>query len=259
MHEPNVQELLRRLPDDALVLDVGGWACPFNRAQWVLDSEPHETRGFYRTFGGKPSQGGDKEWFTAKTWVRRDICDKVPFPFADKQFDFVICSHTLEDLRDPIWVCSELARVGKRGYIEVPSRLYESSRGVERKELAGLSHHRWLVDIVDQKIRFLQKFHTIHSHWRFSFPPEYLRTLPPEKAVQWLWWEGGFAYEEQFLHGMEAMEAELTRFVQETRPYPAWQIVADQRWRTLRDLGTRAIRKLARVAKRAENPSGAAV
>ncbi len=90
MYEPNVQELLRRLKPADLVLDVGGWACPFNRAQWVLDAQPYETRGFYATFGGAASQGGEKEWFSKATWVVRDICDKAPNPFLlalDEKFE----------------------------------------------------------------------------------------------------------------------------------------------------------------------------
>ena len=51
MLEPNVQKLLSELQPTDQVLDVGGWACPFNRAQWILDAQPFETRGFYRTFG----------------------------------------------------------------------------------------------------------------------------------------------------------------------------------------------------------------
>ncbi len=31
--------------DDARVLDVGGWAAPVNRADWVIDLMPYETRG----------------------------------------------------------------------------------------------------------------------------------------------------------------------------------------------------------------------
>ena len=126
--EPNVQKLLSELQPTDQVHDLGGWACPFNRAQWILDAQPFETRGFYRTFGGKPSQGGDKEWFTKDTWIQRDMCERAPWPFSDQQFDFVICSHTLEDIRDPLWVCTEMIRVGKRGYIEVPSRAWELSR-----------------------------------------------------------------------------------------------------------------------------------
>jgi hypothetical protein len=224
MLQRNVDELLARLSPGDLVLDVGGWACPFNRAQWVLDAEPYETRGYYRTFGGPASQGGEKERFRRDTWVRRDICDKAPWPFADKQFDFVVCSHTLEDLRDPLWVCAELIRVAKRGYVEVPSREWETCRGAEHPAIAGLSHHRWLIDIDGKRMRFLPKYHLIHSHWRFSFPPAHLKRLPPERTVQWLWWEGGFEFEEVSIHGVDNQRAALAEYVRRIRPYPAWRL-----------------------------------
>jgi hypothetical protein len=243
----NVDELLRRLSATDLVLDVGGWACPFNRAQWVLDAETYDTRGYYRTFGGAPSQGGDQEWFSRDTWVQRDICGREPWPFADKQFDFVICSHTLEDIRDPLWVCAELMRVGKRGYIEVPSREWETCRGVEHPRLAGLSHHRWLVQIAGNEIEFLQKYHLIHSHWRFSFPASHLRRLPPEKSVQWLWWEGGFAVAERTIHGLENQRAALQEYVQRVRPHPAWKLRVDD-WRQRGEsLVGRVVNRVSRV------------
>jgi hypothetical protein len=229
MFTANVERVLSSLRPTDIVLDVGGWACPFNRAQWILDSEPYETRGFYRTFGGPPSQGGEKEWFSAATWVRRDICGREPWPFADKQFDFVICSHTLEDLRDPLWVCSELLRVGRRGYIEVPSREWETCRGPERPNMAGLSHHRWLIEIDGHRITFLPKFHMIHTERRFSFPLSHLRRLPPERAVTWLWWDRPFEYHEVTLHGLAAIQTELADYVARVRPANAWALRFD-RW-----------------------------
>jgi ubiquinone/menaquinone biosynthesis C-methylase UbiE len=42
-------------------------------------------------------------------------------PFADNSFDFVCCSHVLEHVSDPERACSELMRVARRGYIEVPA------------------------------------------------------------------------------------------------------------------------------------------
>src|SRR4051812_15068559 len=129
----DIEKVLASIKPDDLVLDVGGWACPFNRANYVLDAEPYETRGFYEKNGLTKSQGGEKEYFTKETWIQRDICNKTPWPFADKQFDFCICSHILEDIRDPLYVSSELMRVSKRGYIEVPSRVLESCRGQEHK------------------------------------------------------------------------------------------------------------------------------
>lgn len=243
MFEPNAQKLLAELKPS----DVGGWACPFNRANWIMDAEPYETRGFYRVFGSAPSQGGEKEWFGPATWVRRDICSREPFPFADKSIDFAICSHTLEDIRDPLWVCSELMRVAKRGYIEVPSREWETCRGVERPNLAGLSHHRWLIEIAGNHVRFQMKYHMLHSHWSFSFPAAHARRLRPEQAVQWLWWDKTFECTETIINGLAEQERELTQFVQRVRPYPAWRITLDRRARGVRSLANRAIGKCIRL------------
>jgi hypothetical protein len=230
MLERHATALLERLAPDDLVLDVGGWACPFNRAQWVLDAQPYETRGFYRTFGGPASQGGEREWFTPETWVVRDICHHEPWPFADQQFDFAICSHTLEDIRDPLWVCHELNRVAKAGYLEVPSRLFESCLGVERPGQAGLAHHRWLIEIEGDHVRFLQKLHMIHADWRFHLPASFRSRLTAENSASWLFWQGSFQFSEVELHGLAAQEAELQRFAQAHLPRPAWLLEADA-WR----------------------------
>jgi hypothetical protein len=253
MLELNAQKLAGELDPADQVLDVGGWACPFNRAQWILDAQPFETRGFYRTFGGKPSQGGDQEWFTRDTWIQRDMCDRTPWPFSNRQFDFVICSHTLEDVRDPLWVCSEMIRVGKRGYIEVPSRAFESSLGMERPNQAGLSHHRWLIDIRGDEIAFLPKLHMIHSHWRFALPRSYGRSLSAESSVQWLWWKSEFTFHEVMHHGMEALEHELEEYVRRTYPYPEWRLTLSALWRRVSPLpGRAAARALKRIRRSPE-------
>lgn len=248
MYEENVQRILDRLRPTDVVLDIGSWARPFNRADHVLDQEPYETRGYY----GLPAQGGEHERFTRETWIQRDICSREPFPFGDKEIDFVICSHTLEDIRDPLWVCSEMARIAKAGYIEVPSRAAESSRGVETGQV-GWSHHRWLIDISDEgeaEIRFLMKYHRIHSHWRLSFPESFLRGLSERDQVQWLFWEGSFRFSETTIHGPENIEAELERFVRATHPYPETLLSADRAWRAARSLQRRAVGKLKRELAR---------
>ena len=107
MLEESRERILDLLGEDDLVLDVGAWAHPFARADWVLDLQPYETRGLY---GYDQGEKGN-ERFTEASWVVRDICDHEPWPFDDDQFDFIICSHTLEDIRDPVWVCQEIQRV----------------------------------------------------------------------------------------------------------------------------------------------------
>lgn len=244
MFEPNVSRILEQLTPSDIVLDIGGWACPFNRANYIIDAEPYETRGYYRTFGAAPFQAGPTEHFRNETWIRRDLCEHTPYPFADKSIDFVICSHTLEDLRDPLWVCSEMARIAKRGYIEVPSRPAESSRGWEHPRLAGLSHHRWLIDITGSHIRFLMKYHRIHSHWRLSLPASHLQSMLEEQKVQWLFWNDCFTWEEITVHSLDRIDAELDEYVRRTRPYPAWSLHADAAWRRVTGLGRRALTRL---------------
>jgi Methionine biosynthesis protein MetW len=245
MHPPNAERILALLKPTDLVLDIGGWACPFNRANYVMDAEPYETRGFYGTFGGVPSQGGNQEWFTRKTWIRRDICDKTPYPFADKGVDFVICSQTLEDLRDPLWVCQEIVRIGKRGYIEVPSREAESCRGHE-PGVVGLSHHRWLVDLDGSHLTFLMKFHGIHSHWSLSLPPHHLQALPEERKITALFWEGSFTASERTIHGTDGIYGELSGYIESIRPYPPLAVRSDL---IARRIARAVIRRLARAAQ----------
>jgi predicted SAM-dependent methyltransferase/glycosyltransferase involved in cell wall biosynthesis len=70
-------------------------------------------------------------------------------PFADKEFDFVYCSHVLEHSVDPQRACEELMRVAKRGYIETPSRakdLWLNS--------AIISNHKWNLRIENDVLVF---------------------------------------------------------------------------------------------------------
>ena len=103
----------------------------------------------------------------------------------------------------------------------------------ERPGQVGLSHHRWLIDIDGQHIRFLPKYHMIHADWRFHLPSNHLRRLSREACVQWLWWDGRFDFEEITIHGLQAMEAELQRFAQHQCPRPAWVYQFDRVMRNL--------------------------
>jgi hypothetical protein len=255
MLQKNSQAVMQRLRPSDIVLDIGGWAHPFNRANYVLDLAPYETRGFYnRTFAKNnpiPPIGGTVEIFTKETWIVRDICAKEPYPFRDKELDFVVCSHTLEDIRDPLWVCSEMIRIAKAGYIEVPSRLWETCRGLERG-IAGLSHHRWLIDIDTEanSIRFLQKFHRIHN-WRNSLPKALLRKLPEEQTTQWLYWSGSFEFREDQIYGEDEQLGEMERFVQRHRPYSKLLLKADTGLIRAAGLFRRAVDKGRRLVRAA--------
>lgn len=53
------------------------------------------------------------------------------FPFKDKQFDYVICSHVLEHVEDVPLFLSEVMRVAKKGYLEFPTIYYEYLYNIE--------------------------------------------------------------------------------------------------------------------------------
>lgn len=207
MLDASRRRILESLSDDDVVLDVGGGGQPFERADWVLDLLPYAERGLY---GPPPDPAGER--FTAETWVQRDICDREPWPFGDDRFDFAVCSHTLEDVRDPLWVCSELTRVAKAGYVEVPSRLEEQSYGFQGPWV-GWGHHRWLVDLEGAELSFVFKHHVVHARPSDHFPPGFRDRLTADERVLQLFWRGGFRCRERIFHDAPSLDAYLADFV----------------------------------------------
>lgn len=200
MLDANVPLVLERIGPDDRVLDVGGWARCFNRADWVIDMFPYATRGqHYAQALGLTAQGGPAERFSAETWVEWDLCQREPWPFPDGMFDFCTCSHTIEDLRDPIWVCQEMMRVAKRGYLEVPSQAFEMSRGREAGVPVGLSHHRWICIRTGTGFEFAPKNHYIHGDRQLSLSAAHAGRMSPEEQVSWLFWDGEFSVREAWL------------------------------------------------------------
>ena len=214
MFEKNCKKILKLLKPKDKVLDIGGWAIPFNRANYVIDLMPYETRGVHGF------QGPDKEHFSKDSWIVQDISSRKPLPFKDKEIDFVVCSDTLEDIKDPIFVCSEIIRVGKRGYIGFPSRTIETIMGMEGERFAGYSHHRWLIDVVKDMITFRFKNHFLHHSWIYHLPKSYLKKLIPEDHVSYLFWENNFQYEEVITTSSLNLRREMEEFVKSKNAYP---------------------------------------
>jgi hypothetical protein len=195
------RRIAAELAPDALVLDVGGWAKPLARADWVIDLLPYETRGLYGPERREP------ERFSAATWVERDICATEPWPFPDGRFDFAVCAHTLEDVRDPVRVCEELVRVARAGYVEVPAPVEELTFGVQGPWV-GWSHHHWISEMAPAPahgLRFTFKPHLLGASGR-HLPAGSCDGLAPEDRVLALWWNGSFTFGEQVLVGAEAFD-----------------------------------------------------
>jgi hypothetical protein len=215
MQLETAKRLSEKLPPKAKVLDVGGGAQPFPRADWVIDALAYEDRASL----GRLDAG--KERFGPDTWVQWDICDKRTWPFEDNSFDYAVCSHLLEDVRDPIWVCAELNRVAKAGYVETPSRVIEQSRGAEHPLYAGFYHHRWLVEQDQQGLTFRFKPHSLHSIKEAIVAEVGVwRDIAPEYRYMSLEWEEGFAFREALEFSEGRVNQELVDFARGARKLP---------------------------------------
>jgi hypothetical protein len=95
-------------PSD-IVVDIGSGGEPFPYATHLVDLYPEKTQHRYNELQTNK-----------KPFIRATI---EHLPFKRKSIDFVYCSHVLEHVADPAQACDELMRIGKRGYIEIPTRL----------------------------------------------------------------------------------------------------------------------------------------
>lgn len=78
-------------------------------------------------------------------------CNVETMPFKDKEFDFVYCSHVLEHVVSPENACCELMRIGKRGFIEAPTRGKDLFLNT-----AKTSNHRWAVEYAHNTLIFTE-------------------------------------------------------------------------------------------------------
>ena len=94
-------------------------------------------------------------------------------PFKDKEFDYIICAHVIEHVNDPIFFKQEIERIGKSGYIELPTRLNDNIVFGCDEEIYG---HKWWFEFDDdrnvllytKKIDPIEKFMSVATSWKFQ-------------------------------------------------------------------------------------------
>lgn len=119
--------LRAKLPKDAKVLDIGSGSNPWFRSNVLFEKYPDDDT----ERGGSLVRDGRKIVFG----------DAEDLPFADKEFDFVYCSHVAEHIEDIEAFFREIQRVGKAGYIETPNYLFEQT--------IGSTTHTWALYVED--------------------------------------------------------------------------------------------------------------
>lgn len=139
-YQPMVEAIAALATGRGRILEIGPGHIPFGPATEFVDWQV------------SPSLAG-------RTVHVMDInAESLPFP--DKSVDFIYCRHTLEDLYNPMWVCREMDRVGRAGYVETPSPIAECCRGVDAGSppWRGYNHHRYVIWVDSDTLAFIPKY-----------------------------------------------------------------------------------------------------
>jgi hypothetical protein len=117
------------------VVDIGGAADSWSGADCFVD--------FHRVEGQDTITG--------------DIHDPAIWKeIAARGFDFCVCSHLLEDIRDPVFVLGKIRDTFRHGYIVVPNKHVEFG-SIEPIHYVGYGYHRWIYTLVGGELRVVAK------------------------------------------------------------------------------------------------------
>lgn len=196
-----MQEAARLDGREFRILDVGGAIKPLIFATHVIDILPYDNRAWFGHIAHvdiSPELARASERFNKDTWTSQDIC-VLPWPYEDDYFDFIWCTQTVEDVRDPLVVLREMSRIGKSGYVQTIDRNFESLKNAEDPRYAGYVHHRWFIEHDAGELKFTQKYPVIHVQ------PE---LAPRQTGIKFLsaWWVGDIVGNEHIAMSREAIE-----------------------------------------------------
>ena len=78
----------------------------------------------------RPNNGyvGSLKHFKCDITNPNDYNELLTYVTQNGKFDFCICTHTLEDIMNPIFVCEQIEKISNEGYIAFPSKYRELSR-----------------------------------------------------------------------------------------------------------------------------------
>ena len=170
----HVLKILKENQNNWKILDIGCNIAAVEFAQTVAD-----VQNFSKFYEKK-----DKKFVLIK--------DKN-LPFSNNQFDFVYASHVIEHVEDVSFFISELKRISRQGYIELPSMLEDNIVLSSNSS----DDHKWMfkfndvekVLLVEKKKQLIEPFIT-HGVLFDSLRKNFRSSLVLE-----LYWENEINYE----------------------------------------------------------------
>lgn len=134
------------------VLEIGPGGTPHQRSDVFLELRYDDPALFKRQRGNAPELSTDKPVV---------YYDGGEFPFVDKEFDYVICSHVLEHVPNVELFLSELVRIGRKGYVEYPTVYYDYVYNIP-EHLNFLMYRNGVVRWMKKNETHLSEFAELH-------------------------------------------------------------------------------------------------
>lgn len=107
-----------------------------------------------------------------------DVWDDVLETAVKKgKWDYAICTHTLEDISNPVFAASRIELIAKAGLIIVPSKYQEFGRFSGK--FRGFIHHKWIFDVIDGVLTAFPKFNYIEEM------PDMTKNEGSELVIEW--------------------------------------------------------------------------
>jgi len=168
-------------PNDT-VLEIGPGGASYHRADVLLEKRFDH-----------PSVAEAQRAFTPPLETTKEVVyyDGGRFPFDDKQFEYVICSHVLEHVEHVDAFVEEIVRVAKRGYVEYPTIYYDYVYNIP--EHISLIFHRnnflyWMpkAEAELDRFRYVQDFFLASMRKGYTAMVDELRSF----LIQGFEWEG---------------------------------------------------------------------
>ena len=124
-----------------------------------------------------------------RNFIQLDI-NKDRLPFKDKEFDFVFSSHVMEHIKNVEFFISELERIAKKGYLELPTKLEDNFCFENRTD------HIWQIDYddIESKILISERFEFFHPIFSVNTAQKFRETFRSSMVFE-LYWENKIDYE----------------------------------------------------------------
>jgi hypothetical protein len=162
---PDRSELAAKI--SGTIIDIGGAHPSTKQANAVLDFN----LPWYPTKWFKGNMNLPEVWQEIFYHVKKN-----------GKFEWAICTHTLEDISNPLFVAQCMEKIAKQGLIIVPSKYIESGR--MGNFYRGFIHHRWIWNVEDGKLTGYPKINY------FEHPKFDGLNSQAEKSELVYWWEG---------------------------------------------------------------------